>query len=256
MFASIEHPRAWWRHAPTLTVCLGIGVAALTPSPELDAQQSGALQGWVYDERGQRPLEGVTVLVATSGERASTDREGRFYVEAVPAGRIDVRLALDGYVSQVESVEITPLEVTLIQFRLQPVAAVLDEVLVRLGIRRTQGHTEGEAAGRAEGSLSAADLLIQRIPGLSARRTSGSVGEGLRVSLRGANSISLSDQPAVYLDGVRVDVGGTVDLHVLDQIPAADVLRIRVLRGPAAATLYPLSAAGVILVETRRAPPP
>jgi outer membrane cobalamin receptor len=97
--------------------------------------------------------------------------------------------------------------------------------------------------------------LIRRVPGLSARRTSGSLGDGLRVSLRGSNSISLSDQPAVYLDGVRIDEGGTVDMRVLDQIPAADVQRIRVLRGPAATTLYPLSAAGVILVETRRGSP-
>src|SRR5688572_23947728 len=145
MSASRLHPRRSWRHAPTLRVGLGVGLAALASSPPLAAQQTGALQGWVYDERGQVPLQGVTVLLAKSGERTSTDREGRFYLEAAPAGRIDVRLALDGYVSQVESVEITPFEVTLIQFRLQPVAAVLDEVLVRLGVsRRAQGHAEGE----------------------------------------------------------------------------------------------------------------
>jgi hypothetical protein len=257
MFASVEQARRSRRRAPTLTAWLGIGLAALLSSSTVGAQQSGALQGWVYDERGQLPLQGVDVLLEKSGERTSTDREGRFYLEAVPAGRIDVRLTLDGYVSQVESVEITALEVTLIQFRLQPVAAVLDEILVRLGgSRRAPGHAEGEAPARAEGSLTAADLLIQRIPGLSARRTNGAVGDGLRVSLRGANSITLSDQPAVYLDGVRIDVGGTLDMRVLDQIPAADVQRIRVLRGPAAAARYPLSATGVILVETRRASPP
>jgi hypothetical protein len=211
----------------------------------------------VYDEGGQRPLQGVTVLLEASGERTTTNEDGRFQLDGLPAGRIAVRLTLAGYVSQVESVEVTPLEVTLIQFQLHPVAAVLDEVLVFLrGSRRAQGHAEGEAIERGDGSLTAADLLTQRIPGLSARRTSGVLGDGLRVSLRGSNSISLSDQPAVYLDGVRIDEGGTVNLRVLDQIPAADVQRIRVLRGPAATTRYPLSAAGVILVETRRGGPP
>jgi hypothetical protein len=231
-------------------------IACSTLVSTASAQQTGSLLGWVYDESGRVALEGVTILIEASGTRTVTDREGRFHLEAVPAGRINVRLTLDGYVSQVESVEITPLEESLMQFQMHPVAALLDEILVLLGASRARGHTEAEAGGRAEGSVTAADLLIQRIPGLSARRTSGSLGDGLRVSLRGASSIALSDQPAVYLDGVRIDEGGVVQMRILDQIPAADVLRIRVLRGPAAATRYPLSAAGVILVETRRATPP
>jgi hypothetical protein len=257
MSARIQQSLRAYRHAPALAGWLGLTLAVLAPCSPLGAQQPGSLLGWVYDEGGQLPLAGVTVFLEASGQRTTTDREGRFQLEDVPAGRIALRLTLEGYVSQVESVEITPLEVALIQFQLHRVQAVLDELLVLLrGSRRAQGHTEGEAVNREEGSLTAADLLMRRIPGLSARRTSGVLGDGLRVSLRGSNSISLSDQPAVYLDGVRIDEGGTVNLTVLDQIPAAEVQRIRVLRGPAAAARYPLSAAGVILVETRRAGPP
>jgi hypothetical protein len=246
-----------WRRAPALGGWLGVALAGLLPGPSLGAQGLGSMLGWVYGPSAERPLAGVTVVVEGSGARTSTDADGRFQLDSVPAGRVAVRLALEGYVSQVESVEITSLEVTLIQFQLHPVSAVLDELLVLMsGGRRAQGHAEAEVVDRGEGSLTAADLLMRRVPGLSARRTSGALGDGLRVSLRGSNSISLSDQPAVYLDGVRIDDGGAVDMRVLDQIPAADVQRIRVLRGPAAATRYPLSAAGVILVETRRASPP
>ena len=257
MFDTMQQALRAWRCAPALAGWLGLALGGLLPGASLGAQAPGSLLGWVYGPSGELPLAGVTVVLEGAGARTSTDATGRFELDSVPAGRIAVRLALDGYVSQVESVEITPFEVTLIQFQLHPVAAVLDELLVLLsGGRRAQGHAEGEVVDRGEGSLTAADLLIRRVPGLSARRTSGSLGDGLRVSLRGSNSISLSDQPAVYLDGVRIDEGGTVDMRVLDQIPAADVQRIRVLRGPAAATRYPLSAAGVILVETRRASPP
>jgi hypothetical protein len=256
MYAKLRQAGRSRRRAPALAGWIGLAFGALGWCAPGGAQQTGALFGLVYDQQRQLPLQGVTVLLEGSGRTTSTDPEGRFILEGVPAGQIAVRLRLDGYVSQVESVEITPLEVTLIQFELPPVGVALDEILVRLrGSQRAAGHAEGEIVDRGEGSLTAADLLMRRIPGLSARRTSGSLGEGLRVSLRGSNSISLSDQPAIYLDGVRIDEGGTVDMRILDQIPAADVERIRVLRGPAAATRYPLSAAGVILVETRRAPP-
>ena len=40
-------------------------------------------------------------------------------------------------------------------------------------------------------------------------------------------------------------------LNALELIPAERVLRIRVLRGPAAAAEYADAASGVILVETR-----
>ena len=41
-------------------------------------------------------------------------------------------------------------------------------------------------------------------------------------------------------------------LHVLELIPASEVERIRVLRGPSAAVEYPDATHGVILVEMRR----
>ena len=40
-------------------------------------------------------------------------------------------------------------------------------------------------------------------------------------------------------------------MEALSQIPASQVLDIRVLRGPVAAFLYPLAANGVVLVTTR-----
>ena len=76
-------------------------------------------------------------------------------------------------------------------------------------------------------------------------------GAGLRVRLRGAKSLYTSDQPAIYLDGIRIDAGGPGQaIRALDQIPATSVRRIRILRGPASASRYPNSASGVILVET------
>jgi outer membrane cobalamin receptor len=58
-------------------------------------------------------------------------------------------------------------------------------------------------------------------------------------------------EPAIYIDGIRAGEGGNNAMLSLEQIPAANVLRIRVLRGPSAAAAYADAASGVILVETR-----
>jgi len=64
-------------------------------------------------------------------------------------------------------------------------------------------------------------------------------------------SFVLSEEPQIFLDGVRIDAGGQDRaMLTLDQIPATSVIRIRVLRGPASTSRYPGAAAGVILVET------
>ena len=243
------------RRAPTLLAVV-LAVAASGPGAAL-GQPTGTLLGGVYDQARLVPLEGVTVLLAETGARATTDREGGFAFEGVREGRVTLKVTLEGWVSLVQTAEITALEVALIQFPLQRVAAVLDEILVLAGQPgRAQGAAQAEIVDREDGARTAADLLTRRVPGLAVTRGTGALGAGLRVRLRGSNSITASDQPAVYLDGVRIDDGGAIDIRVLDQIPAGDVLRIRVLRGPAASSLYPLSAAGVLLIETRRSAKP
>jgi len=73
--------------------------------------------------------------------------------------------------------------------------------------------------------------------------------------------LSLSNDPIVYVDGVRVDAktgdsgigtGGTT-ASAFDNINPEDIETIDVIKGPAAATLYGTQAAnGVILVTTKR----
>ncbi|MBK8648895.1 MAG: TonB-dependent receptor plug domain-containing protein [Gemmatimonadetes bacterium] len=48
-------------------------------------------------------------------------------------------------------------------------------------------------------------LLGQRSPGVTILPNSGMVGTGSAVRIRGAASLSLANQPLIYVDGVRVD---------------------------------------------------
>lgn len=97
----------------------------------------------------------------------------------------------------------------------------------------------------ASGATALPDVLA-RLPGIEISRNGG-LGSSASVFVRGAESRFT----AVYIDGVRVDsqsTGGTQ----WEQIPLAQIERIEVLRGPAAAVYGSDAIAGVIQLFTRQ----
>ncbi len=111
------------------------------------------------------------------------------------------------------------------------------------------------------------DLLQGRLPGLSVQRTSGSSGSVSRIRVRGTRSTLASSTPLVIVDGLRVAVTapawarpsapgpfpGSEWASRLDDLDPADVERVEVLGGPAAAARYGAgAAAGAIVITTRR----
>src|SRR5690606_4856281 len=111
-------------------------------------------------------------------------------------------------------------------------------------------------------------LLQSQAAGILVGQGNGSVGAGAQIRLRGAVSVSQSNQPIIYVDGVRVRSdsyarnisptegagrGGNVTASPLNDINPNDIERIEVLKGSAASTLYGTeAAAGVIQIFTKR----
>ena len=217
-------------------------------------QDTGSVMGLVLDQGNLEPVSGALVaLTEFSHHQTRTDAEGWFRLLNVPAGEVVMRVEGGGYITLVETVEITPMEESLIHFHVHRVSVILDQLLVEVPRLddRGRGHSEARVAGTGAMSRTAADLLLTGVPGVTARQPQGGVGTGVRIRLRGVNSFLLSDEPQIYLDGVRIDGGGQDRaMLTLEQIPATSVTRIRVLRGPASTSRYPGAAAGVILVET------
>ncbi|TVP42431.1 MAG: hypothetical protein EA350_15810, partial [Gemmatimonadales bacterium] len=106
-------------------------------------------------------------------------------------------------------------------------------------------------------------LLNARAPGVLITPGTGMVGSGSQIRIRGSSSISLSNTPLLYVDGVRVDnaqnsgpinqaFGSSVISRINDFNPD-DIESIEIIKGPAAATLYGTEAAnGVIQIITKR----
>ncbi len=112
-------------------------------------------------------------------------------------------------------------------------------------------------AEQMEGQPSVAVALRSHVTGLQLMPTSGQVGAGSQVNLRGINSMR-SKAPLVFVDGLLIgDIqGDSQGITLIDQMNPDDVLLIEVFRGPAATTLYGTNAAGgVIRIYTKHGNP-
>jgi hypothetical protein len=108
------------------------------------------------------------------------------------------------------------------------------------------GHEE-IAQSNARSAWDALRLNVKGISFLESGRTSAPA----RIRRRGASSLTLRDEPQIYIDDVRIS-----DFSVLRGMPATDVESIRVLSGIDATTYFGSNTGdGVILIRTRSMDP-
>jgi outer membrane receptor protein involved in Fe transport len=234
-----------------LTGILAIGLSSAHAFAAQDT--SSLLSGLVVDDASGRPIAGAVVSLPELGARTETGAGGQFSLDNLRVGAVTVRFEAPGYMSVTEELVLS--EVEFFQVRLVAVAAALDEIVV------LAGRTPGARASRVDvrndepSSTSVLDLLADQIPGVTVRRGGGNIGGGgAGVIIRGVGTFQGATAPEVYLDGVRLDGRDTGEhaMHILERIPAAEVARIRVLKGAAASSPYAFSANGAIVIETHR----
>lgn len=259
--------------AVSLLATLGVVpmLAALPGASTVLAQAPTCLEGYVLDAITGAPLAGARVRPVRQGGEARTDASGRFCLRGISDGDVQVRVEAEGYATSVEQVPVWPGRTTVARFQLVPMAAALEALIVTAQPHDPEERERGESVGRVEArevelsaSSSVSELLSGRVPGASVMRASGQVGGGTRILLRGVSSIALSNDPIIFLDGVRVSNAvtqgtgrGALTVTVLDVVDPSSIERIEVLRGPAAAMRYgPDTSSGVILIYTKRGSPP
>lgn len=255
------------RVARPLAVALALGLA-LGARPAAAQQEGGVVAGVVIDAGTLRPLDNVQVAVDGTALSALTDGAGRFRIATVPGAQVTLQLRRLGYRPASESVRVG--QITL-RISMVSAPAMLNEVV----ISGTAEPVEKRALGNSVTKIQAADvqqvapspgvsgLINGRAPGVVIIAGSGAIGAGPRMRIRGAGSLSLSDQPLVYVDGIRIasDVSsgptsqafGSGIISRLNDINPDDIENIEIVKGPAAATLYGTEANnGVVLITTKR----
>jgi len=248
------------RRASLLLTGVVLAVWLLVPSFPLSAQARGVLIGTIVDGGSEEPIAGVVVSVVNTDVTILSGEDGRFAVSYLGGGGLTLRAELPGYFTVVETVEVTPAETGFVQMRLGSFELMLEELVVtaKRG-SKDPWSSVWEVFGDDTGDLrTALDLLAEQVPGLEIRGGENSaVGArgGAHIRLRGSSSISVGNDPSIYVDGALAYDGrraGSSSLHVLEQIHASDVSRIRVLRGPSAGAEFADAFNGVILIETNR----
>jgi len=242
--------------------------ASLLIPATLAAQQAGVVAGIVVDAVTLNPLDGVQVGVQGTQLGAATDGAGRFRITGVTGTQVTLQLRRLGYRPGNEVVRVgqTNLRLTL---SISP--AQLNEVVITGTAEPVERRALGNAVAKIDASQvqsiapspNVSGLFNGRAPGVVMIAGSGAVGSGPRIRIRGASSISLSDQPLIYIDGIRVanDVStgpqtqffSSSVITRLNDIDPDDIESIEIVKGPAAATLYGTEANnGVIQIITKR----
>ena len=144
-------------------------------------------------------------------------------------------------------------------FELVPRALGLDEIVVTGSAGPTRVREVGHSIASIdpvripEPIISIDNMLAGKVPGLVVVQNSAMAGSAAQIRLRGVTSVSLSNQPLVDVDGVRIRSdgypknlprnGNTPTVRSgdvpspLNDIDPDDVERVEVVRGPAATAL-------------------
>ncbi|MDQ3606790.1 MAG: SusC/RagA family TonB-linked outer membrane protein, partial [Gemmatimonadota bacterium] len=239
---------------------------ALIPAGAL-AQGTGTVSGRVTGEGGNVPLAGVQVRVQGTERRAVTGQNGGYSISGVPAGRQTIDASVIGREAGSVVVAVLPGQTATANFSLAATALELEGIVVNAITGRQERKREVganvatiEVADINKGPITKfADVLTGRTAGVNLQGVAGTTGTSQRIRIRGANSLSLSNEPLVYIDGILfsnskggLGVGGQ-DFSRLNDLNSEDIASIEVLKGPAASALYGTAAAnGVLLITTKK----
>ncbi len=253
----------------TALAMLGIGSVPTL----LSAQQQATVSGLVSDSVSKRPLTGAEVTVVTEvGTVAGSARvgeNGRYSILTSSIGAVTVRVRLVGYAQDSRRLTLRAGEAVTANFQLLERTAQLDQMIVTGTLGTTQRRAIGNVVNTVDASKvletaparSVEQLLGARTPGLIVLPATGQVGTGAQLRVRGASSLSLSNDPLVFIDGIRMDAStargpgqrGGAGASRLNDINPQDIESIEVIKGPAASTLYGTEASnGVIQIITKR----
>ena len=266
-FATVNS-RALWRAAAVIAVAL-----PLVAQPAA-TQQTGTVAGAVTDGASSAGIASAQVYLVDTGLGTLTNAGGRYVILNVPVGSHTLRVERLGFATSEVQITVTAGSTVAQDLIMQTEALGLDEIVVT----GTAGAARRREIGNTIAQINVADviaatpnvdaLLQARIPGMTVMQSSGMAGGGAKIRLRGNVSVSMSNQPLIYVDGVRIR-GDAFHKNVpptgypgrsgndvqspLNNINPADIERIEVIKGAAATTLYGTeAAAGVIQIFTKR----
>ena len=245
-----------------------IAAAVLIAAVQAPARaQTGSITGSVRNGANGQPIAGAQVGIPELNVGIQANNVGRYLLQNVPAGTHTVEVRFIGYGTVTAEVEVTADGAVVQDFEMRSETISLEGLVVTgtagAARRREIGNSVTQINEDVFSSApvsTVADIMQGRALGATVLTNGGQAGAGSTIKLRGNNSVSFSNVPLVYLDGVRVRERGLIhsdeanqQTNPFDDINPADIERVEIIKGAAATTLYGTEASGgVIQIFTKR----
>jgi TonB-linked SusC/RagA family outer membrane protein len=233
---------------------------------------TGTVTGSVTGEQGQ-PIVGAQVSLPGTTLGSVTANNGHYTIVNVPAKDYRLRAQMIGYKLLEDPISVSAGATVTHNFVLKTQVLSLDQVVITGTAGAARQREVGNSIAQIDMShvdeppSDIGNLLQGRTAGMTVTQSSAAAGSGSMIRLRGNVSVAMSNQPLVYVDGVRIRSDGYQknvpfngsDLRSgndvaspMNDIDPNDIERIEVIKGAAAATLYGTeAAAGVIQIFTK-----
>lgn len=236
---------------------------------------TGTIRGRITDSVANTPIALVRVQVVGTTVGAVTNDDGR-YTLTVPAGTARLRFTRLGFAAQEQSVTVAAGATTTANYALSRAAVELAEVVsIGYGSQRRIDLT-GAVASVGSSDLQKTIIstveqgLSARVPGVQVTQGDAAPGGGVRVQIRGVNSMNAgSAQPLYVIDGVPFQASGIskarigapseenlsslTETNPLSTISPSEIESVDILKDASATAIYGSRGAnGVVLITTRR----
>ena len=206
-------------------------------------QQQSACTGTVTDSNGE-PVIGATIRIEGMTGGTVTDIDGKFTLNKVAKGA-KLTVTYVGFTAQTVTWTGAPLSITL-----QDDANMLEETVVigygtvkKADLAGSVAVMDGKAF-KDQPVPRIEDALNGRMSGVQVM-SSGVPGGAMKIRVRGASSVSKSNDPLYVVDGIVRETG-------LEGINPEDIQSIQVLKDASSTAIYGARGAnGVVMVQTK-----
>jgi len=219
--------------------------------------QTQVVSGRVVGADGS-PIPGATVVERGTTNGASSGADGNFSLSVQPGATLIISSI--GYATQNVAVGgRSTINVTLAASATDLAEAVVVGYGSQAKADVTGAVTQLSGSVVQNQPVQSFEQSIQgRTPGVVINQGSGKLGQGLSIQVRGASSVSASNQPLYVIDGIPVtsqdqSQASTEPLNPLADLNPNDIESISILKDASASAIYGSRASnGVIIITTRK----
>lgn len=220
--------------------------------------QDRTISGTIRSDDGSA-LPGVNIVIKGSSAGTVSDTDGKYTIN-VPSSATTLVFSFIGFLTtEVEINGRTAIDVELPSDTQQ----LTEVVVVGYGSQIKQEMTGNVAQVGKEDlqniPVATMESAIQgRASGVYINQGSGKLGAGMSIRIRGASSVSASNQPLYVIDGIIVNstdpgLANEEPINPIADINPNDIESITILKDAAAAAIYGSRASnGVVIVTTKK----